>query len=346
MKIFKNVKLVKIMKIANKTFCSRKSADVAISEKVGENIPINTIDNSNQLTPHLTSREPEEFRSIFMENLPPNWTEEEIRVRLEQLGTIEKLHIIKNSLGEKTGKIFAVYSKIDHIVEAINNFKDKMPFMKPVKIRFYREFKQKHPMKIKGKQNEFPQLTNKNKKSSVLLMKNIPNDLIKDDLKLFLSEFKEPIYIAYPRDEENEFKNIAYVYFNNVEDADYVLKFANLRYVKNKQLFIQFSNNHYDITDFRTRIELGIKLPPKMELAFFQKQLNDYKLLEPKRHKDKVEYLLSRCRKLEYQLASQGEDKLLITGGNNNQIATRGKKKLYSYNEDKTLIMVNKNKFI
>jgi RNA recognition motif-containing protein len=49
-------------------------------------------------------KEPEEYRTVYIENLPHDWKEDEIKVRLEQIGTIERLHIVKNSLGESTGK--------------------------------------------------------------------------------------------------------------------------------------------------------------------------------------------------------------------------------------------------
>lgn len=51
-----------------------------------------------------TFREPEEYRTIFIEHLPQDWSKDEIKVRLEQIGPLEKLHLIKNSIGENTGR--------------------------------------------------------------------------------------------------------------------------------------------------------------------------------------------------------------------------------------------------
>lgn len=48
--------------------------------------------------------EPEEYRTIYLENLPLDWDENEIQLRLEQIGTVEKLHLIKNTLGDSLGK--------------------------------------------------------------------------------------------------------------------------------------------------------------------------------------------------------------------------------------------------
>ena len=37
---------------------------------------------------------------------------------------------------------------------------------------------------------------------NVLMIKNLPQELLKEDLKLFLSQFEdEPLLITYPRDE-------------------------------------------------------------------------------------------------------------------------------------------------
>lgn len=59
-----------------------------------------------------------------------------------------------------------------------------MPAFKPLKIRFFRNDKVKN--KVESKE--------------VLVIKNIPQELIKSDLELFLTEFAEPVHIAYPRD--------------------------------------------------------------------------------------------------------------------------------------------------
>lgn len=310
-------------------------------------------DFSNDLTEYNFSSspvvEPEDYRTIYLDNLPTDWTEEEIKVRLEQLGKIEKLHIVKNSIGERTGRVLAIYSKIDSLISAIENFKDKMPFFKPVKIRFYREFRNKKANISKH---------NSDKKSDVLMIKNIPSDLIKADLEMFLSEFKKPIHISYLRDEDNEFKRVALVYFYTIQDAEEVLKYANLRYVKNKQLFIQYSFTHWDLSDFRTRAEIGVKLSPTLELKLFNKQIENYKnLLESKgEYTDsdiqKIEYLNMRRRKLEYttkQLGDELPENYKITDQTQENIKIsenkRNTKKLrYEYNPEKSIVFVDNKK--
>jgi RNA recognition motif-containing protein len=344
----------KLPKITNLSFTfTHLRKCFCINNKSSNLIPQKQNDYSNDLMEYNISSspvfEPEDYRTIYLDNLPTDWTEEEIKVRLEQLGKIEKLHIIKNSIGERTGRVIAIYSKIDSLVSAIETFKDKMPFFKPVKIRFYREFKNKKANISKN---------NSDKKSDVLMIKNLPSDLLKADLEMFLSEFKKPIHISYLRDEENEFKRVAIVYFYTIQDAEEVLKYANLRYVKNKQLFIQYSFTHWDLTDFRTRAEIGVKLPPTVELKLFNKQIETFKrILENKgEYTDsdiqKIEYLKMRSRKLEYRIKQLGEElpedyKIADQSKDNIKISDDKKntKKLrYEYNPDKSIVFVDNKK--
>ena len=60
---------------------------------------------SKRLFSHnLILKEPKEYRTIFIKDLPEDWKEDEIRVKLQQIGPIEKLLLIKNSLGLFTGR--------------------------------------------------------------------------------------------------------------------------------------------------------------------------------------------------------------------------------------------------
>ena len=329
-------------------------------ELIASNPKINQITNVlNTSVIANNPAEPQDYRTIYIENLPKEWTEDEIKVRLEQIGPVSKIHLIKDSIGTKSGKVLAVFQKVEHVMQAINSFKEKMPRDLPVKIRFFRE-------SLKTRKN-FVQTDT----SSVLIVKNIPDDLRKEDLNLFISQFKQPIHISYPRDHEDEFKKMAFVYFLSNEDAEHVLKYANLRYVKNKQLYFQFSFNYYDITDFRTRAELGIKLEPVEELKMYERQIAEYKrslqIGNNKRNKlltaqdeAKLEYLTMKKRKFEFALgitAVNRESILDIEDAGNKikekRLESGMTKKFLSksenkveYNEDKSIVFYNSQKYI
>lgn len=159
-------------------------------------------------------KEPEEFRTIYFENLPTDWDEEEIKLRLEQIGHLTNLHVVRNSLGESLGKgkiinkiylVIATYENIESSINAMNSFRNKVPYFNPLKIRFYRKYDyllrkliEKNKLEEDRKKNLLIFEANKNE---VLLLKNLPAHLKKEDLTLFISEFRTPVYISYPRDE-------------------------------------------------------------------------------------------------------------------------------------------------
>jgi hypothetical protein len=125
------------------------------------------------------------------------------------------------------------------------------------------------------------------------------------------------IYLLIYRNDE--FRKKAFVYYDTHQKAQNIIKYVNLRYVKNKQLFISFADRYYDIVDFRTRIELDVKLENKeLEMLLFKKQRDrlELELTNKKRLNDednlKLEYLTKRYRQIEYSLGLSDSQKLII----------------------------------
>jgi len=127
------------------------------------------------------------YKLLYVENIPRDWNEEDIKTRFQQIGNVEKVHIIKNALGDPTGKIVVHYEKIENIVNAIEKFHNKCPDLKPLKLKFFRKL---------GQTKE-----NSNQLKNVLLIKNLPYEVTIDDMKLMLQGVAEPIHISLPRDE-------------------------------------------------------------------------------------------------------------------------------------------------
>jgi len=69
--------------------------------KVNKNNNIDFIDRAIKIN---SIDEPEEYRTLYIENLPLDWDENEIQLRFEQIGNIRNLHLIKNTLGDSLGK--------------------------------------------------------------------------------------------------------------------------------------------------------------------------------------------------------------------------------------------------
>jgi len=61
---------------------------------------------------------------------------------------------------------------------------------------------------------------------------------------------------------------------------------------------VSYTRKAYDISDFRTRKELGIKLDSKFEKEFLLNQIYALQAEEQEKNNDKLEYLIKELRKL------------------------------------------------
>ena len=130
---------------------------------------------------------PNDYKLLYVENIPHDWNEEDIKTRFEQIGVVESVHIIKNTLGESAGKIVVQFEKIENIVSAIEKFKNKSPDLKPIKMKFFRKFGESKEKSVLMK--------------NVLLVKNLPYDVTPEDIQLILESIAVPIHVALPRNE-------------------------------------------------------------------------------------------------------------------------------------------------
>ena len=71
-----------------------------------------------------------------------------------------------------------------------------------------------------------------------------------------------------------------------------------MRYVKDRQLFVSYTRKAFDISDFRTRKELGIKLDSNFEKEFLLNQICALQAEESDKNNDKIEYLSRELKKL------------------------------------------------
>jgi len=89
----------------SKNFCSSISKNITQNSINHNNKHNNNIKSSSSLPGlYFKEREPKEYKKLYVENLPEDWNEDDLKWRFEQLGEVENLHIIKNTLGINTGK--------------------------------------------------------------------------------------------------------------------------------------------------------------------------------------------------------------------------------------------------
>lgn len=198
--------------------------------------------------------EPEEYRTLFLQNLPPLWTLQDLEFRISKIGKFEKVHIVRNRLGESTGQAIVVFKEIQAVKLAISSFKNRIPFELPVQARFYRRGRYPSNRLFQGK---------------VLKVGNLPQELLRKDLKEFVDSIAPCIHVAYLRSHDDEFMRKALVYFYTEEEAHRVMKVVQDRYVLNHRLRVKQAERFLDISDFRHRIEFDVKvnLPTERFLA-------------------------------------------------------------------------------
>lgn len=103
----------------------------------------------------------------------------------------------------------------------------------------------------------------------------------------------------YNYNREGEVRGFAYAYFADNETATKVFKFLHMRYVKDRQLYVSFTRKAYDISDFRTRKELGMKLDSKTEKQYLLNQIYSLQAEESNKNSEKLEYLTKELQKLQ-----------------------------------------------
>lgn len=89
------------------------------------------------------------------------------------------------------------------------------------------------------------------------------------------------------------------MYFLDNEAANKVFKFLHLRHIKDRQLYISYTKKAYDISDFRTRKELGIKIDSQIEKQYITNQIYSLQAEDAINGNERIEYLTRELRKLE-----------------------------------------------
>lgn len=72
-----------------------------------------------------------------------------------------------------------------------------------------------------------------------------------------------------------------------------------MRHIKDRQIYISYTKKAYDISDFRTRKELGIRIDPKIEKQFITNQIYALQAENPEKNNERIDYLTREFRKLE-----------------------------------------------
>ena len=125
---------------------------------------------------------------IFVEGLPADWTHHEIAQRFAVAGAVQKVNLVKNNLGQNTGKAIVTFDQESSAQNAQEKFDNQAVDNLVVRVKPFFEKKGESPRKAPGLLAR-----------RVYLM-NLPYDATKREIEQLVKEFTEIGDIAIPRD--------------------------------------------------------------------------------------------------------------------------------------------------
>ena len=125
---------------------------------------------------------------IFVEGLPQDWSHQEIANRFVSVGQIQKVNLVKNSLGKATGKAIVTFSDENAAIKATSVFDNTAVEDMVNRVRPYYD-----------KKGESPRKDSQLLKRRIYLM-NLPYDATKQEIEVLVKQFGEVDEIAIPRD--------------------------------------------------------------------------------------------------------------------------------------------------
>ena len=146
-------------------------------------------------------------KQVFIQNLPKYWDKNEIASRFGIIGSIEKVNLIKNSLGQNSGKVIIEYQNEQMAQEAIKKFDNNAVDNLVCTAR---------PFLAKGEVHSRiePSLLNRR----VYLM-NLPYDASIREIETLCKEFAPIEKVVVPRDPKGLARGYAFVYVQSTKDV-------------------------------------------------------------------------------------------------------------------------------
>lgn len=125
---------------------------------------------------------------VFVEGLPGDWSHHEIAQRFSIAGTVQKVNLVKNSLGQNTGKAIITFEKESGAQSAQEKFDNNAVENLICRVKPYYDRKGETPRK----QTALLQ-------RRIYLM-NLPYDATKKEIEGLVREFADIEDVAIPRD--------------------------------------------------------------------------------------------------------------------------------------------------
>lgn len=125
---------------------------------------------------------------VFVEGLPLEWTHHEIAQRFQVAGAVQKVNLVKNTMGHNTGKAIVTFEQEAAAQSAQEKFDNQAVDNLVCKVKPYYDRKGESPRKA-------PALLARR-----LYLMNLPYDATKREIEILVKEFADIDDIAIPRD--------------------------------------------------------------------------------------------------------------------------------------------------
>ena len=161
---------------------------------------------------------------VFVSNLPTYWDKNEISSRFSSIGQINKVNLIKNSLGRNSGKAIIEYGSEKHAAQAIEHFDNRAVNNLVCNAR---------PFLAK---NETSSRNEANLLSRRVYLMNIPYDTHVKEVENLCKEFVSIDKIVLPRDPSGLARGYAFVYVKDEKEVQTLIDYVDGRHIRSRQV--------------------------------------------------------------------------------------------------------------
>lgn len=158
---------------------------------------------------------------VLVSNLPPDWNPHQISSRFSKSGPIEEVQLIKNRLGQSTGKAIVVFKKEAHAAQAVDLFNN---FAVDDMVNLAR------PWLDKGEQ---PRRETSMLSKRVYLM-NVPYDATVHEIEGLVKEFVPIDKVVVPRDPNGYARGYAFAFLKKASDVQTLIDFVDGRHIRSR----------------------------------------------------------------------------------------------------------------
>eukprot|EP00347_Sterkiella_histriomuscorum_P001584 403371466 len=177
--------------------------------------------NNGLLFRTITSR-------IFVEGLPADFNTQEIANHFKLAGEVQDVNLVRNSMGQNTGKALVTFKSKSSADQALQKFNNNAVNDLILNVKPYLDKKGDLTART------MPELI----KRRIYLM-NVPYDAHPQEIEALVKQFVPVDEVVLPKDRSGRPKGYAFVYLKDARDLDKAIEYIDGRHIRNRQLRAQ-----------------------------------------------------------------------------------------------------------